>query len=95
MAKNLDANLSPASVRNVMADLEDSGLLYAPHTSAGRLPTEAGLRLFVDGLLELGDMTGKSSRTSRPNAPPPGPAWRAFSRKPQPPFPACPTAPVW
>jgi len=41
----------------VMADLEDAGLLFAPHTSAGRLPTEAGLRLFVDGLLEVGNLT--------------------------------------
>ena len=49
--------LSPASIRNVMADLEAAGLLYAPHTSAGRLPTERGLRMFVDGLLELGDLT--------------------------------------
>lgn len=49
-------NLSPASVRNIMADLEDIGLLYSPHTSAGRVPTEAGLRLFVDGLLEIGDL---------------------------------------
>ena len=49
--------LSPASIRNVMADLEDSGLLYAPHVSAGRLPTEAGLRLFVSGLLERGNLT--------------------------------------
>jgi heat-inducible transcriptional repressor len=40
-----------------MADLEDAGLLFAPHTSAGRLPTEAGLRLFVDGLLEVGNLT--------------------------------------
>jgi heat-inducible transcriptional repressor len=46
--------LSPATIRNVMADLEDAGLLYAPHTSAGRLPTDIGLRLFVDGLLEIG-----------------------------------------
>jgi heat-inducible transcriptional repressor len=49
--------LSPASIRNVMADLEAAGLLYAPHTSAGRLPTERGLRMFVDGLLEVGDLT--------------------------------------
>jgi heat-inducible transcriptional repressor len=49
-------NLSPATIRNVMADLEESGLLYAPHTSAGRLPTEAGLRLFVNGLLEVGSL---------------------------------------
>ncbi|CAA6604803.1 Heat-inducible transcription repressor HrcA [Rhodospirillaceae bacterium LM-1] len=46
--------LSPASIRNVMADLEDLGLIYAPHTSAGRMPTEAGLRLYVSGLLEVG-----------------------------------------
>jgi len=45
--------LSPASIRNVLADLEDLGLLYAPHTSAGRLPTESGLRLFVDALMEV------------------------------------------
>ena len=49
--------LSPASIRNVMADLEAAGLLYAPHTSAGRLPTDRGLRMFVDGLLEIGDLT--------------------------------------
>ena len=48
---------SAATVRNVMADLEDMGLLYAPHTSAGRLPTESGLRLFVDGLMQMGDMS--------------------------------------
>src|SRR3546814_20065374 len=50
-------DLSPATIRNVMADLEDLGLLYAPHTSAGRLPTDAGLRLWVDGLLEIGNLT--------------------------------------
>lgn len=57
LSKRLSMSLSPATIRNVMADLEDSGLLYAPHTSAGRVPTEAGLRLFVDGLLELGDLS--------------------------------------
>ena len=46
--------LSPASVRNVMSDLETLGLVYAPHVSAGRIPTQTGLRLFVDGLLEVG-----------------------------------------
>src|ERR1700751_199607 len=51
-------DLSPASIRNVMADLEEAGLLFAPHTSAGRLPTEAGLRLFVSGFLELGGFGG-------------------------------------
>src|SRR5690349_21553505 len=49
--------LSPATIRNVMADLEEVGLLFAPHTSAGRLPTEMGLRLFVDGLMEVGGLT--------------------------------------
>ncbi|MDI9349153.1 MAG: heat-inducible transcriptional repressor HrcA [Candidatus Symbiobacter sp.] len=44
---------SPATIRNIMADLEDAGLLATPHVSAGRIPTEAGFRLFVDGLLEL------------------------------------------
>ncbi|SOB79063.1 heat-inducible transcription repressor HrcA [Sphingomonas guangdongensis] len=44
-------NLSPASIRNVMQDLEEAGLLAAPHTSAGRVPTESGLRLFVDGMM--------------------------------------------
>jgi heat-inducible transcriptional repressor len=50
-------DLSPATIRNVLADLEEAGLLFAPHTSAGRLPTEAGLRLFVSGLLEVGGLT--------------------------------------
>jgi heat-inducible transcriptional repressor len=48
--------LSPASIRNTMQDLAQLGLLDAPHTSAGRMPTHAGLRMFVDGLLEVGDV---------------------------------------
>jgi len=48
--------LSPASIRNTMQDLTLAGLLAAPHTSAGRIPTHAGLRLFVDGFLEIGDI---------------------------------------
>jgi heat-inducible transcriptional repressor len=56
LSQLLPLALSPASIRNVMADLEAMGLLYAPHTSAGRVPTEKGLRLFVDGLLEIGDL---------------------------------------
>ena len=56
LSRLLGQNLSPATIRNVMADLEEAGLLYSPHTSAGRLPTEAGLRLFVHGLLELGNL---------------------------------------
>ncbi len=57
VSRNLAVNLSPASVRNVMADLEHMGLLHSPHTSAGRLPTEIGLRFFIDALLEVGDLT--------------------------------------
>lgn len=57
ISRRLTLPLSPASVRNVLSDLEEMGLLYAPHTSAGRLPTEAGLRLFIDGLLEIGDVS--------------------------------------
>ncbi|MDG2242502.1 MAG: heat-inducible transcriptional repressor HrcA [Rhodospirillaceae bacterium] len=56
IARKLDGSLSPATIRNVMSDLEVAGLLFAPHTSAGRLPTEAGLRLFVAGLLQVGGL---------------------------------------
>jgi heat-inducible transcriptional repressor len=56
LSRILPISLSPASVRNVMQDLEELGLVYAPHTSAGRMPTEVGLRFFVDSLLELGDL---------------------------------------
>jgi len=56
LSQRLPHVLSPASIRNVMADLEAMGLLYSPHTSAGRIPTEKGLRLFVDGLLEVGEL---------------------------------------
>jgi len=56
LSRRLPMPLSPATIRNVMADLTDAGLLFAPHTSAGRLPTELGLRLFVDGLLQFGEL---------------------------------------
>lgn len=55
-------NLSPASIRNTMADLEHSGLLYAPHTSAGRLPTEQGIRLYIDGLMQIGNLNQDDRR---------------------------------
>ena len=63
LSRILPIPLSPASVRNVMSDLEQLGLIYAPHTSAGRLPTELGLRFFVDALMEIGDLT-ESDRKS-------------------------------
>ena len=53
LAKDAGLDLSPATVRNVMADLEDLGLVISPHTSAGRVPTAAGYRLFVDSLLTV------------------------------------------
>lgn len=55
LSRRLTSTLSPATVRNAMQDLEEMGLLAAPHPSAGRLPSEVGLRLFVDALLEVGD----------------------------------------
>lgn len=63
IARKLNGVLSPATIRNVMADLEYSGLLYAPHTSAGRLPTEAGLRMFVSGLLQVGGLDAEERKT--------------------------------
>ncbi|MDP2699201.1 MAG: heat-inducible transcriptional repressor HrcA [Thalassospira sp.] len=56
IARRLSENLSAATVRNVMSDLEEMGLLVAPHVSAGRLPSEKGLRLFVSALMEVGDL---------------------------------------
>lgn len=59
ISKMRGMSLSPASIRNVMKDLEEAGLLYAPHTSAGRLPTQQGLRFYVDGLMEIGRISGE------------------------------------
>lgn len=53
LARMLGRELSPATIRNAMAEMEEAGILYSAHTSAGRLPTDAGLRLFVDHLLEV------------------------------------------
>ena len=63
LSQRLPLALSPASIRNVMADLEAMGLLYAPHTSAGRVPTERGLRLFVDGMLQIGELAPEERST--------------------------------
>jgi heat-inducible transcriptional repressor len=62
ISRLLQVSLSPASVRNVMSDLEHLGLIYAPHTSAGRLPTELGLRFFVDALMQIGDLNDADKR---------------------------------
>jgi heat-inducible transcriptional repressor len=63
LSRILPISLSPASVRNVMSDLEQLGLIFAPHTSAGRLPTELGLRFFVDALMQVGDLTEGDRRS--------------------------------
>jgi heat-inducible transcriptional repressor len=62
LARMLPHTLSPATVRNVMSDLEHLGLVYAPHISAGRLPTQKGLRFFVDAFMELGDLADDERR---------------------------------
>jgi heat-inducible transcriptional repressor len=62
LSRVLPASLSPATIRNVMSDLEHLGLVYAPHISAGRLPTQRGLRFFVDAFMELGDLSDDERR---------------------------------
>ena len=62
LSRLLPQSLSPATIRNVMSDLESLGLVYAPHISAGRLPTQAGLRFFVDAFMELGDLSDEERR---------------------------------
>ncbi|MET1756017.1 heat-inducible transcriptional repressor HrcA [Novosphingobium sp. RD2P27] len=66
-------NLSPASIRSVLADLEKLGLLAAPHTSAGRLPTESGLRLFVDGMMQVAEPTREERAAIQSRLAEPGP----------------------
>jgi heat-inducible transcriptional repressor len=63
LSRLLPMSLSPASIRNVMSDLEELGLIYAPHISAGRLPTQSGLRFFVDAFMQVGDLS-EEERTS-------------------------------
>ncbi len=63
LSERLSSSLSPATIRNVLAQLESLGLLYSPHPSAGRLPTAEGLKLFVEGLLEVGTLN-ESERAS-------------------------------
>ena len=84
LSRRLPINLSPATIRNVMADLTEAGLLFAPHTSAGRLPTEQGLRLFVDGLLQFGELGRGGSRDDQRRARDrgPQPGGRRWPRRP-------------
>ena len=63
LAQRGEVNLSPASIRSVLSELEGFGLLAAPHTSAGRMPTDLGLRLFVDGIMQVAEPT-QAERTA-------------------------------
>ncbi len=62
IAKKYDLGLSPATIRNIMADLEDTGFLGHPHTSAGRIPTDKGYRLYVDSLMEISDLAAEHKK---------------------------------
>ena len=59
ISENLNSLLSPSTVRLIMSNLEERGLLYSPHTSSGRIPTDKGLKFFVDGILEIGDLSSE------------------------------------
>lgn len=72
-------SLSPASIRNVMQDLEELGLLAAPHTSAGRMPTETGLRLFVDGMMQAAEPSADERRAIEAGLAEGGPIEEALS----------------
>jgi heat-inducible transcriptional repressor len=71
-------NLSPASIRSVLAELETLGLLAAPHTSAGRMPTESGLRLFVDGMMQVAEPTAQERAAIERRLAEPGPIEQAL-----------------
>ncbi|MBO0749843.1 MAG: heat-inducible transcriptional repressor HrcA, partial [Porphyrobacter sp.] len=71
-------NLSPASIRSVLAELESLGLLAAPHTSAGRMPTESGLRLFVDGMMQVAEPTAQERAAIERRLGKPGPIEQAL-----------------
>ncbi len=72
-------NLSPASIRSVLHELEMLGLLAAPHTSAGRLPTEQGLRLFVDGMMQVAEPTAEERAAIERQVTQPGPIEAALA----------------
>ncbi|MGH8126881.1 MAG: heat-inducible transcriptional repressor HrcA [Gammaproteobacteria bacterium] len=71
LSRDLNLGLSPASIRNVMADLEDMGLISSPHVSAGRIPTRSGYRVFVDSLLKVEPLAPAQLRRLREGLKPP------------------------
>lgn len=78
LAAHEGVNLSPASIRSVLSDLERIGLLAAPHTSAGRMPTEIGLRLFVDGMMQVAEPTAQERAAIEAQLAQAGPIERAL-----------------
>ena len=80
LAGDRDINLSPASIRSVLADLEQLGLLAAPHTSAGRMPTESGLRIFVDGMMRVAEPTAQERAQIEKRLSEPGPIEQALEQ---------------
>lgn len=78
LAARADLNLSPASIRSVLSDLEHLGLLAAPHTSAGRMPTETGLRLFVDGMMQVAEPSAQERAVIEAQLANPGPIEQAL-----------------
>ena len=80
LAQHGGLNLSPASIRSVLSDLEMLGLLAAPHTSAGRMPTESGLRLFVDGIMQVAEPTAEERAAIEQQLAEPGPIEAALEK---------------
>jgi heat-inducible transcriptional repressor len=78
LAEERGLNLSPASIRSVLAELETLGLLAAPHTSAGRMPTDTGLRLFVDGMMQVGEPSAEERAAIERRLGQPGPIEQAL-----------------
>lgn len=79
LASSAPLNLSPASIRSVLHELESLGLLAAPHTSAGRMPTESGLRLFVDGMMQVAEPTADERAAIERELARPGPIEAALA----------------
>ena len=65
ISKKSDLNLSPATIRNIMSDLEDLDLLSQPYTSAGRIPTERGLRFYVDSIIDIHELSNQEQHDIR------------------------------
>src|SRR4030042_5258375 len=65
ISKKSNINLSPATIRNIMSDLEELGLLFQPYTSAGRIPTEKGLRFYIDSIINVHELSDHEQQEIR------------------------------